>query len=205
MFEEYEDDAGYSGHAMGGVFDTLDQFGRAINPFDSQFGNFGGQPDPNDPNQPQPVGGPGGFSAADATQIVQPGTVFPSWAGSPQAFAGRVTKLNAVMGTNFVPNTLPTDPQLMAVVAQFQQSAGLKADGEMGPKTEAGLDARLGNAHPVTPPSQPLAVAPSQPAAPQGVNPASATDASGDKTKLFVALGVGGALLLGLGYFALKD
>jgi len=210
-FEDYADDAGYSGN--GGMAGFLDDFIDVVNPLNSTQNALTLVTDPNALVQQGGAtpGGSTGFSTGDQQQIapLPSGVPFPSWAGSPGTFAGRITKLNAVMGTGFATDTFPLDPQLMAVVRQFQSSAGLVADGEMGAKTEAGLNARLGgNVAPVTPPSQPLAVVPSPPAAPstpQGVTPAAATDASGDKTKLFIGLGIGAVLLLGLGYVALSD
>lgn len=167
------------------------------------MGFFGNDVDPNS--------APSAGQAVDAGQDVAPGDPsapspsvggFPSFAGSPSIFMGRVVKFNQVNGTNFAVNTPPLDPSLDAAVSDYQSARGLTADGEMGPKTEAQLDADIaasgGGAAPVP-------QLPGAPAAPGGqIQPASAQTTPASNTKMILAVGLGAVALLGLAYYATK-
>ena len=217
MSAYYDDDDGYSGssgfHGMGDLLDDINAGLATVNPVGalasaagSAVANFvtGGGAGTNvvDPNS---VANAGAQSDQQIAASMTPAGGFPSWAGSPAVFMGRIAKFNQVNGTGFAVNTSPLDPSLMAAVRSYQSSRGLSADGEMGPNTEAALDRDIASGGGAQPAPVPQNVSPVDPGQqPGGLNNASVTDASGDKTKLLIALGVGGVALLALAYYATK-
>jgi len=109
------------------------------------------------------------------------------------------------------------DPAFRAAVTRFQASAGLTIDSWIGPKTRAGLLQAVASANlrglgggpvPTLPPAilpvNPGGV-PVKPGPLPGIKPASAgTDADGDETTTYLAIGAGVLALAGLGWWALR-
>ena len=123
------------------------------------------------------------------------------------------------------------DPNFRQAVTDFQDSAGLTADGWIGPNTRRALavavQAKNASDSPIAPPYIPPPVAPApgipnvipnitppQPAGPPvlplpavpGASPAQPASAHGETDwALYGGIAAGGAVLLGLAWWALKD
>lgn len=107
------------------------------------------------------------------------------------------------------------DPNFRSAITRFQVAKGLTNDGWVGPQTRTALAAAVAfaNANPGVLPAPPPpgvvppvpinpGAVPAKPAVIPGVTPVNTK--SGDDTMMYVGLGLGGLLLAGLGWYALK-